>query len=364
MENIGMEPPRGCYTVSRYTSFAEPIVSAYLWNPPVDEIELRYPYKDDVDTETLEPALVLTGNGLPHGDGTLAYALESGEHCLEHGTIDVEIPNGWFETRITPSTKFPQAERVSWSLQGAYHRPISGTASLVWSRFHGTVKYLDGRWRSSHIDMRPVTWGGAPTNFTLPVGDDGTFDALVPARVYGVLNVNGTGYGYDALERWAWDYDLTVDREDEFLIGRTELYGMRVFDTNGGPSTLFVIFRPTALSRLLRYDEDNDGFVQGSDRERLRVAMKASPTAIGPELTSDNVIVWYDGQKREIVQFDRIPEYCGDGWQVQYLLQISVGEKPPRGVWKEVKVEIESREQLHGTEVVDFGQGSVGFCLP
>ena len=31
---------------------------------------------------------------------------------------------------------------------------------------------------------------------------------------------------------------------------------------------------------------------------------------------------------------------------------------------EEVKVEVESREQLHGTEVVDFGQGSVGFYRP
>ena len=92
--------------------------------------------------------------------------------------------------------------------------------------------------------------------------------------------------------------------------------------------------------------------------------MRESPTAIGPELTTDDVSVWYDGKRVSIVQFDRIPEFCGDGWQVQYLLQFSVDEKPPRGTWKEIKVEVESREQLHGREVIDFGQGSVGFCRP
>lgn len=47
-----------------------------------------------------------------------------------------------------------------------------------------------------------------------------------------------------------------------------------------------------------------------------------------------------------------------------YMLQFSVDEKPPRGVWKEIRVEVESREFLHGREVLDFGQGSVGFCRP
>jgi hypothetical protein len=242
------------YSVSRYTTLGQPVLSAYLWNPPTDRIEVRYPYKDNIDIERLEPALVLAGHGFRDGDGALHYALRANERIFEQGELRVGVRHGWFEVRITPSSPFPEATSVDWSLGSDQDVTHSGTAQLRWSRFQGVVRYRDGNWRSSHIDMRPVGWGGTPTNFTVPVMDNGSFDVLVPARVYGIVNVNGSGYGYDALERWAWDYDLTVDRNDEFIIGRTELYGMRAFDTKGGPSTLFVIFRPTALSSIpLRY---------------------------------------------------------------------------------------------------------------
>jgi len=108
--------------------------------------------------------------------------------------------------------------------------------------------------------------------------------ALLPSRVYSVINVNGAGYKYDAMERWGWDYDLTRDRVDEFAIGRTEIYGMRAFDLNGPLPTIFVMFRPTALSRLLRFDADGDGFISDDETKATLAAMKDSPTVIGPEL--------------------------------------------------------------------------------
>jgi len=35
--------------------------------------------------------------------------------------------------------------------------------------------------------------------------------------------------------------------------------------------------------------------------------------------------------------------------------------RPPRGVWHEIRVEVRSKERAHGRDVIDFGQGSVGF---
>jgi len=46
------------------------------------------------------------------------------------------------------------------------------------------------------------------------------------------------------------------------------------------------------------------------------------------------------------------------------LAQLTLDERPVRGFWNEVKVEVRSKERLHGEEVIDFGQGSVGFCRP
>ena len=352
---------QGPFTVSPHTTLNEPVVSAYLWNPPVDRITMTTTHTGAVEELDLSPALVLEGKGLPDGPTPLDYVIGGDDGILEEGTVEVSVADGWFEARVTPQKKHPDAKQVRWCLTTPKGDRLEGCAPLIWSRFKGSIRYLDEKWRSSYIDMRPVTWAGTATNFTLPVSDDGTFDALVPARVYGVLNVNGTGYSYDTMERWAWNYDLTRDREDEFVIGRTELYSMRAFDINGGPPTLFVSFRPTALSRTLRYDEDGDGYVRGKERERLDQDMKTSPTVIGPELTADDVKVWLNGRPEKIVQFDRIPEYGGGSWQVQYLLQIYPEKKPARGVWHEIKVEVESTENPYGEEVVDFGQGSVGF---
>ena len=355
--------PRNSFTVSSHCALVEPIVSAYLYNPPVEEIRLVYPYKTDVEVERLEPVLTFQGSGFVDGRGFLVYRIRAGDEVMHQGETEVEIAEGWFDAGIELEETFPRAEGVVWELSGEGLPTVKGDAPLAWSRFHGRVEYLDGGWRSTGIDLRPITWG-VPGSFTVPVADDGRFDALVPARVYAVANVNGTGYGYDALERWGWDYDLTRDREDLFTIGRTELYGMRAFGINGGQPVLFVIFRPTALSRVLRFDDDGDGLVRGEERDRQHAAMRHSPTVIGPELKAGDVRVWFDGEEREIEQFDAIPEYSPDIWQIQYLLQIYLDPQPARGVWHEVRVEVRSRETLRGEEIVDFGQGSIGFFRP
>jgi hypothetical protein len=274
--------------------------------------------------------------------------------------VEVIVANGMLETVITLPGKFPEAERVAYEIRGAETPAIKGSAPLRWSRFQGQVKYLDGGWRSTYIEMFPSGFR-APGSFYVPVGDDGRFDALVPARVYSVLNVNGAGYKYDALERWAWDYDLTRPREDIFTIGRMEIYAMRAFDLNSPLSTIFVMFRPTALSRMLRFDVDGDGLISDAETKAALAEMKDSPTVIGPELKAGDVKVWLNGKEEKIFRFDRIPEYDEGFWQVQYVLQIYPETRPPRGIWHELKVEVRSREMLRGREIIDFGQGSVGF---
>ena len=111
-------------------------------------------------------------------------------------------------------------------------------------------------------------------------------------------------------------------------------------------------------------DTDGDGLVRGEEKDNMETAMKASPTVIGPELKAEEVRVWLDGKEQKIVQFNMIPEYCRDFWQVQYLLQFYPDHYPICGVWHEIKLEVQSREKLHGEEILDFGQGSVGFYRP
>ncbi len=351
------------YMVSQYTSFSEPVVKAHLYNPAVDETITRYPFEREEEAEKWESSLTITGNGLKDSVSSLVYRIETKDKTLYENKTEVTVENGWFEKDIHLHEKFPGAEGVSWELARNDGSTVKGCTPLSWSRFRGEVKRLDEERRSMFITLWPITWG-SPGSFTIPIPEDGHFDVLVPERVYAVMNVNDTGYSYDSMERWAWDYDLTRDRTDEFVIGRTELYGMRAFDINGGPRTIFIIFRPTALSRILRFDADGDGFVRGEEQEKQEAAMKESPTVIGPELKAEDVRVWLNDKEEPIVQFDLIPECDGDHWQVQYLLQIFPESKPVRGVWHEIRVEVESKEHLRNQEVIDFGQGSVGFYRP
>lgn len=349
---------RNAFTAQPLAGFSEPQVEALLYNPPLEQYRWKELDAEPV-TRTLEARLVLFGRGFADGAYRLTYRIERAGEPLHSGTAEVTVAFGGFEREEELGRGFPDATHVSYELVGA--AAVRGRTELRWSRLHGQVKYLDGGWRSTYAELHPNGFA-SKVQFYVPVGEDGRFDARLPARVYSVVNVNGAGYSRDAMERWAWDYDLTRDREELFTIGRTELYGIHAFNIVGGPSTVFVAFRPTALTRILHFDADGDGQVSDQERKALEAALARSPTAIGPELRSEDVTVWMNGVPQKIEQFNQIPEYDGKLWQVQYLVQFMPEPRPVPGVWQEIKLEVRSNETLRGRPIVDFGQGSVGFC--
>jgi hypothetical protein len=345
------------------SAWAKAEVEAFLYNPT--SAQITFTYAKDQRSEHIQPTpnLTLSGSGFRDGAYTLHYAIEDATAKPSEGTASVTVQGGWFMQGIELKESLPQALRVSWDLSAPNAAPQKGIAPLSWSRFHGKVKYRDGRWRPTYIDMIPVRFG-APGEVVIPVAEDGSFDVLVPARLYAIVNVNGAGYRYDALERWGWDYDLTRDREETFHLDRMELYSIHAFEIRGGPPTLFVIFRPTALSRVLSFDKDGDNILDDAERKAMQEALTHSPTAIGPELKAGDIRVWLDGKPYPVVQLNQIPEFDGQGaWQVQYLVQIMPEAKVSRFVWHEIKLEVESHEELRGKKITDFGEGSVGFRL-
>jgi hypothetical protein len=196
----------------------------------------------------------------------------------------------------------------------------------------------------------------------VPVADDGKFDARVPARVYAIINVNSAYYAREAMERWAWEFDLTKDREETFTIGRTELYSMHAWELNGGQPLIFVTFRPSALSRVANFDRNRDGQLDQAERASMMEEMKKSPTVIGPELEAANIKAWIDGVPHPIARVDRIPEASAAGiWQIEYLVQLTPATKPARGQRHEVRLEVESKETMFGQPMTDFGQGSASY---
>ena len=344
-------------------AWASAEVEAFLYNPTASKIVLHLLGQNKDEVMNMAPTLTVWGRGFRNGDFTLRYVVEGASGKLAEGSAPAKVQGGLFMQDIQLKETLPQARSVSWELTAADGATERGSAALKWSRFQGKVEYKDGKRRQSYIDMNPITWG-APGEVTIPVAEDGSFDALVPARVYATVNVNGAGYSYDSLERWAWDYDLTQDREETFTLDRMELYSIHAFEIRGGPPTLFICFRPTALSRVLQFDKDGDGVVNEEERKAMGEAMRRSPTAIGPELKASDMKVWLDGKPYRVIQLNQIPEWNGDGmWQVQYLLQIMPDQRARKFVWHEIKLEVESQEVLKGKKVTDFGQGSVGFRL-
>jgi hypothetical protein len=339
-------------------SFADVAVNAYLYNPNTDSLTLRYPYPREAEHHRFSPFLVLAGTGAADGAYRLRYSLEGGGKTLFHGTADLEVKNGLFATEIKLDRRYPKAERVRWTISGGSAAKSGGVAALAWSRFHGRVKFRNPEDRAdASIDMHPLGFG-APGRIVVPLDPDGGFDLLVPARVYRVVNVNSTGYCVNSLERWAWDYDLTRDREDEFTIGRMEIYSVRAFEIIGGPATLFVSFRPSTLTRVLRFDSNRNGRLDPEELRAVGTALKESCTAIGPELTAEDVTVLIDGKPYPVVQLTRVPEYGGDGsYQVQYLLQV-YPEHRLGGLSHEITVRV---EELDGRKILDWGEGTVGY---
>ncbi len=339
-----------------------PVVRAYLYNSSVNSIVLNYPYEAPTETLPVRPSLTLTGTDLSDGSYDLLVRLEARGQSLHEEKAGIRVENEKFDKSFELQQPYPAAEAVSWELSAPNQPHLAGRTTLKWSHFYGRVKYLSGKPHLTYIHLLPVTWGD-PGDIYVPVTEDGTFEAQVPARVYGVINVNGVGYRFDSLERWAWDYDLTRDREETFSIGRMEVYGMRAYHINGGPPTVFVSFRPTSLTRVLKFDADGNGILDESEMKSLQAASKDSSTVLGPELRAENVKVWFDGQELPILRFDKVPEAQGGGmWQVNYILQIAPPDwKLLSGAWHEIKLEVSSQEELRGTKITDWGQGSVGF---
>jgi hypothetical protein len=337
-------------------------VQAELYRPAEPVLTQVYPPANLDERTPLKPILHLYGKDLRTGKGRLEWQVRAGSRNLLHGAKDFTLKGTVLEQSIELADPCPGADQVAWTLVQD-GRTSQGVVPLRWSAFSGRVDFADGRPRPVYILLNPVSFQGTP--FTIPVHADGTFQAQVPARSYAVVNVNSAGYAIDTLERWAWDFDLTGDRAETFRVGRTELYGMKAFCLVGGSDTVFVTFRPSALTRLLQHRADpKAGPRDAATMAVLGDHMKIDPMSLAPNLALAGVKVWLDGQAQTPADLARIRE-CGPGGADQslYILQFRPSFPLTRGTRHEVKVEVESQDVLNGKLITDSGQGSAGLRL-
>jgi hypothetical protein len=322
-----------------------------------------YPYTRGEEKVDCPALLLLEGQGFADGRYELKYIIQHGRGTLVADTLRADVTNGSFAVEVSLRKPEPQATHVTWTLRRKGAAAISGRESLAWSRFSGHVRYRDpALGQTAYIELIPSSFG-CPGGVLVPVDTGGAFDAKVPARVYRVLNAVSTGYACKNMERWGWDYDLTRDRNDEFVIGRTELYGIQVLTVpTTTTKTLFILFRPSCLTRLLRFDADGDGWVSSQEKAAVVEALKSDPFAIAPRLKAEDVKIWVNGHPLPVIRLDQIPEYDGQGvWQTQVIVQVDPAREVKISSRNEIKVEVESRDTLHAETITDFGQGSVGY---
>lgn len=63
-----------------------------------------------------------------------------------------------------------------------------------------------------------------------------------------------------------------------------------------------------------------------------------------------------------MAQLTQMPEFNGqDRYQVLYLVQLFLSGPLAMGEPHEIKIEVESEENLNGQKVRDWGQGSAGY---
>ena len=336
-------------------------VQAGLYRPPEPALVMVYPPAKMNERIPLKPVLHLYGRGFPKGKGSVAFRIMAGAKELHRGEGKVEVPGAAFELPMELDEACPGADRVEWKVdlgQDTWH----GSAPLRWSRLSGKVEFVDGRLRPMYLDLHPFTFSSV---FTVPVKADGSFDAELPARSYAVINVNGAGYSIDAMERWAWDFDLSRDRSEVFKVGRTELYGIHTFCLLGGVKTVFVVFRASALTRILQHRADPGAAPKdAATMSLLKEHLKIDPMAIAPDIPKAKAHVWLDGVAYPVSDLSRVVETDQGGVnQTLYILQFLPDQRPSRGVRHEVKVEVESQDVLDGRLISDFGQGSAGLLL-
>jgi len=348
------------------TIWAQSGINAYLYNPPADKYVEKYPYERPDEVTPLHASLDLVGTEAPEGPATLSFRIEGSKGTLHVGEIRVSSLNGSFHTQIDLPRLMPEAGQITWMLKPENGTAINGQTILHWVRFHGHILYRSGQPHSTYISLRPYGWH-EPGEIVAPVQEDGSFDLQIPARVYRVMNINGCGYLYDAMERWGWDLDLTRDREEDFTIGRTEIYGVRAFNLSDVPHTIYILFRPSSLSRIRSYLADEKGIPGKAERATMIEATKKSPTVVGPELTAQNVKLWLNDAPLDMLSLTPVIEHDAGGiLQINYLAQCMLPKdfQSRFGERSRIRIEVLSREMLHGKTYEDFGQSSIDVKWP
>ncbi|MBQ8548390.1 MAG: carboxypeptidase regulatory-like domain-containing protein [Lachnospiraceae bacterium] len=139
---------------------------------------------------------------------------------------------------------------------------------------------------------------------------DGKYSFRVPAGSYNVMYADDNTYGISSLECWGWNIIADRDETIDLKIGNGEVYSLNVSANNGGMRTLFLTFRP-----MIYFKKEEYNAVVGE--ETIYVSDFA------PEIAKEDVTVYVNGRKTDVLSLQKIYEASLEGWFVpMYMVQI------------------------------------------
>lgn len=184
-------------------------------------------------------------------------------------------------------------------------------------RIHGKLTYFDGR---------PVVGGNAfvmNKSFQQPMymattNDQGEYEIEAPKGEYiALVLVKMDEWAKKNVETWVWNLLAYEDLEINARIGTIELYAINVFRPQGGYPSLFVYFRPMSLKKYLE-----QGGAEG--------AKGKSVFEIAPELTKDDIEIFFNEEKVDLLEVNRVKEGSKEHALYGYLVQTELPK-----AWKE-----------------------------
>lgn len=147
-------------------------------------------------------------------------------------------------------------------------------------------------------------------------------------------------YKVNYLEYWAWNLPAYQDLEINPRIDGLEIYSLIAFKILRAAPQLMLYFRPMSLKRAVPYLEN----------QKTEIAKKRID--IAPNLTTDDIRVFINGQESDIYQINKVQEY-GDGLHMYaYLVHVSLDEKV--NIYEYNRIDL----TLKDSETGELGEGT------
>lgn len=177
--------------------------------------------------------------------------------------------------------------------------------------------------------------------------EEGRYLLELPDGTYNGIAILDDGYGKETLEFWAWNVPVTGDLRLDAVIDRLEVYNLAVWNSKGGPPSIYVSFRPMSLERVLA----------GGVREGEVMGAPARILDSAPALDSSSLHVRVDGEVAAVESLQWVYERItvqGGGSQYLPVVVAQVARPPLTAGTHEVRVRITDRETGEIGEAVSW----------